>query len=199
MEQVLPWCALHIRYWMFIQKILGSRQQCSSGKIKKEGIRLTTFKNIVYRELLWNGCHFHARKKFLSKGRKLVPPVRTSIFAQACKLCLVPNLSLYSAGSTDGEFCSALSTAHSLSFFWKDKAFQMGRRRGHHWELQCNVTESILKNIPNNIIYDMLKHFWKSSDLAEMEDRIGGKFFTCSGYNDIVFFLCKCNFLRSET
>lgn len=84
-------------------KIPCSRQQCSSGKNKKAGIRLTTFKNIVYRELLWNGCHFHARKKFLRKGRKLVPPVRRSTFAQACKLCLLPNQSLYSAGSTDGE------------------------------------------------------------------------------------------------
>lgn len=33
-------------------KIPGSRQQCSSGKVKKEGIKVTTFKNIVYRELL---------------------------------------------------------------------------------------------------------------------------------------------------
>lgn len=33
-------------------KIPGSRQQCSSGKVKKEGIRVTALKNIVYRELL---------------------------------------------------------------------------------------------------------------------------------------------------
>lgn len=134
--------------------------KCSSWKIKKEWMRLTTFKNIVYRELLWNGCHFHARMKFLSKGRKLVPPERRSIFAQACKLCLLPNLSLYSAGRTDGEFSSAISMPHSLSFFWK--GFQVGRRRGHHWQLQCNVTQSILKNTPYRITYvkAFLKILW---------------------------------------
>lgn len=136
-------------------KIPGSRQECSSGKIKKEAIRLTTFKNIVYRGLLWNGCHFHARNKFVSKGRKLVPPVRRSIFAQVCKLCLLPKLSLYTAGSTDGEFCSVRSIAHSLSFFWNRQSIPDGEECSAMWQ-------SILKNIPNNSIYvkAFLKILW---------------------------------------
>lgn len=117
-------------------KIPGSTQQYSSGKIKKEGIRMTTFENIVYRELLWNGCHFHAGKQFLRKGRKLVPPGRRSTSARACRrsLSLLHDLSLYCAGSTHAECSSAVSTARAFILCLspeRGKAFQMGKRRGH--------------------------------------------------------------------
>jgi len=126
-----------------------STQQYSSGKIKKEGIRMTTFENIVYGELLWNGCHFHAGKQFHGKGRKLVPPGRrsTSAPARRSSLSLLPDLSLCPAGSNYKECISAVSTAHSFLPCVSPengKTFQMGKRRGHrNWNsvaaLQCEA------------------------------------------------------------
>lgn len=154
-------------------KIHGSTQQYSSAKIKKEELGIITFKNIIYKERLWNGCHFHAVKQFLRKGMKLVPPGRksTSAWAWRSSLSLLPDLGLHPAGSTSEKRSRALSIA--LSFLpWlspkNGKTFWVGKRRGHqNWirELQYSMKKNITKNISNNILH--VKAFLKEHRFSQ--------------------------------